>query len=277
MEINNGQRYDFLDRLATKNFTSYESRVLLTIIKCHLIYKNGGVIISRSRICRATELQDGHVTRSLRGLIQKKILFKSQKDGLPFYSFTPPIEAHPIREGVTPIQEGTPPPIEVENKPIREGVIRTSNKDNINISGDKENQKAEKHFESFFDGYPGAWNKGVEAQAKKKFLILSEPEQAQVLAALAHYKKSKSVQDKKILSPINFLNSSKIIKQYAEQSTPKKSENSTGQNIEKWKKEQQADPPQGSLKEHFEKLVNSTATEKGVAKKGRVKHDEVYR
>lgn len=264
MEIKNGQRFDFLDRLATKNLSSYESRVLLTILKCHLVYNNGGVIISLNRICRATGLPEAHVCRALRGLIQKQILFKTSKQGLPFYSFTLPIKGLPIEAGGLPI--------EAIKLPIKAGVIKDSNKENNNISEDKENKKAEKQFETFFDQYPGAWNKGVEAQARKKFLSMSEVEQCRVLVALSQYKKSKSVQDKKILSPINFLNSPKIINQYANEGIKsQKKIPSAFEQQEEWRRQAEADPPKPgySPKAEFEKLVKETAKEKSVSKKGR--------
>lgn len=275
MEKNNGQKFDFLDYAATKNLTSYESRVFLTILKCYLVYNSGGVIISRSRICQSTSLQDGHVSRAVSGLIQKKIIKKSLKNGLPFYSFTPPIQGTPIREGVPPIKEGPPPPIEVKKPPIREGVIKDSNKDINNNIASKENktqekdskswkEETEKRFRFFFALYPGAWHKGIELKALGQFLNSTQEEQDDFIKAVKNYAKSKPVQEKKILSPLNFLQSPKIIAQYSSNTPAQKSTNNfDSKKIEQWKADQEKDPPRRSLKEDFEKLVTQTAGKQG--------------
>ena len=274
MQINNGQRFDFLDRLATINLTSYESRVLISILKCHLIYNNGGVLISLSRICKATGLTTNHTCRALRGLIQKQILFKTAKQGLPFYSFSLPIRVLPIEVIKEPIRgEGgeQKEPIEVIKEPIRGGVIRTSSKETTNnsVSFKKE---TEERFKTFWNDYPGAWHKGIEKKALGQFLNATPEEQAEFVLAVKSYKNSKAVKDKKILSPLNFLNSPKIIKQYATEATPKKQPiKNAFEQQEEWRRRAEADPPKPgySPKAEFEKLVKETATQKSVAKKGR--------
>lgn len=257
-----GQKFSYLDRLATLNLSSYETRVLLSVLKWHLVYNNGGVIISLSRIIKSTNLSQPHVCRAFRGLIQKQVLYKTSKNGLPFYSFTVPIKGVPIQaQGV---------PIQAINMPIKAQVISTSNKElNNNIDASQE-----KNFKTFWETYPkpksGSWYESIEKRCRAIFNDLDPDDQSKIIEAIKAYKKSKSVQDGKVLSPINFLNSPKIVAQYSEEAAPKKPRiNETSENIKKWKDEQEKDPPKGSLKESFDKLVGATAETKGVNKKGR--------
>ncbi len=254
----NGQRFDFLDHLAKKNLSAYESRVLLTILKCHLVYNNGGVIISLSRIVRATELSESHVCRSLRGLIQKQAIIKTQKNGLPFYSLTPPIEALPIKAGEPPIQAEGGLPIQARKLPIKAGVIRSSKdlKDlNINNNRGTETKEAEDRFKTFFDEYPGAWHKGIEKKAREKFLILTPSDQETALKAVHVYKKSNTVKEKRILSPINFISSPKLFKKYAADGDPvKRAGQFDTEAFEKMKKNA-SEPPKGGLLKMYDEEI----------------------
>lgn len=283
MSENSGQKYDFIDRLAKLNFTSYESRVLLTIIKWHLVYNNGGVIISLSRIARTSGLPVFSVCRGLKGLLRKGAVCKTQKNGLPFYSFHLANEPLAIKpDGLANQPEGglAIQPIKLAIQPV---VISTSKEININ-NRDKENQKTEKdwkdetdrRFRTFFDQYPGAWHKGIEKKAHGHFLNSSIEEQEEFLKALKHYKNSKAVKDKKILSPLNFLNSPKIIKQYVEENAPKRNPNDlTPEKLEEWRRRRDADPPKESLLAAFERetggLAGKLANQKSVSKKERGK------
>ena len=258
-----GQRFDFLDNLAKKNFSPYETRVIFSFLRLQFIYNNGGVIVSLSRLSESTGLEIKHVCRALRSLCIKSIIHKKLKNGLPFYSFTFPIQGLPA-EGVesTPSGGSGGLPAEGIKFPAEGVVIRTSNKVINNISESKKTKNTdqdfkattEERFRKFFDEYPGAWNKGIENKCLGKFLNSTPDEQAEFLKALVAYKKSKSVQDKKILSPINFLNSPKIIKQYVEEKEKSvKRLNSADDQIKALKDRAAADPPRESLKDYMKR------------------------
>lgn len=263
MEKNNGQAgFNFLDRLAFQNLTSYESRVLLVIIKWHLVYKNGGVAIAISRICELTRLDHGHACRALRGLLRKQILFKSQKNHLNFYSFTSPIGASPIRAS----EDDLDSPIQAHDRPIKA-------RDYINRSNEVKNNNAGSAdgAGSFTDQYPGSWYKSVRARAEKIFAGMSPEDQKKALKALTAYKTSKSVRDGRIFSPVNFLKDPEILDRYAKESAPLAPPvgESMADQVDQWRREQAADPPRGNFRQEFEKIVNQTAESKAVTKGGK--------
>lgn len=262
MEKTNGQSgFNFLDRLALCTLTSYESRVLLVIIKWHLVYRNGGVAMAISRICELTRLDHGNACKALRGLLRKQILFKSQKNRLNFYSFTSSIETSSIETSEHVLDSS----IRTQNVSIRtRNYINRSNEVKNNNVGSADQAG------KFTDQYPGSWFKTVKEKADKIFARMSPDDQQKALRALAAYKLSKSVQTGRIFSPANFLKSPDIIEQYSKEAIPAPpAPNETAEKIEQWKREQAADPPRGSLKAEFERLAAETAEDKSVTKKKR--------
>lgn len=214
-----------------------------------------------SRICELTRLDHGHTCRALRGLLRKQVLFKSQKNHLNFYSFTSPNGASPIEAS----EDDLDSPIQAHDRPIRarDYINRSNEVKNSNVGSADQTGK-------FTDQYPGSWFKTVKEKANKIFAGMSPDDQKKALRALAAYKLSKSVQTGRIFSPANFLKSSEIIDQYSKEAIPAPpAPNETAQNIEKWKREQAADPPRGSFKAEFERLAAEAAQEKSVTKKGR--------
>lgn len=257
---NNGQKsFDFLDALATQNLSPYESRVLSVILKWHLVYRNGGVIITLAQICDQTKLGHGHACRALRGLLRKQILFKSQKNRLNFYSFTSPVEASPV-EARSPLEAS---PVEAVKLPQEARPLLINNSNEVIIS----NAGSADQIRTFTSEYPGSWFKDVKAKAEKIFAGMGPDDQAKALKALRVYKSSKSVQEGRIFSPVNFL-SAEIIDKYSKEAVPAPREAGlTHETVQEWRREASA-PPGGSFKAAFEQVVAQTAAEKSINQKG---------
>lgn len=259
---NNGQRrYDLLDQFARSTLTSYESRVIFVILKWHLIYNNGGVMIAISRICDITGLDHGSVCRAIRGLIQKKLLTKTQKNRLNFYSITSAIQP----SAVEPTSAIQPSAVEPQNVAIQPRDYKNnSNEVKNNIAGSADQSG------KFTDQYPGSWYQSVKARAEKIFAGMSPEDRQKALKALSSYKSSKAVKDGKIFSPVNFLKDAEIIDRYAKESAPPPpAPPISPETIDEWRREQEKDPFKGSLMTEFKKVVEETAASKSATKGGK--------
>ena len=96
---------------------------------------------------------------------------------------------------------------------------------------------------------------------------MSPDDQAKAMKALRVYKSSKSVQEGRIFSPVNFL-SAEIIDKYSKEAVPAPREAGlTHETVQEWRREASA-PPGGSFKAAFEQVVAQAAAQKSINQSG---------